>query len=68
MKDEILKQLAELLDENTIAFFSVTLTKRKDGDIFPTFTHFGGDQSNYETRLWISDAIIYLARKMRERE
>jgi hypothetical protein len=68
MEQDILKELKTILDENTVAFFSVVLTRKKDKDIIPTIIAFGIDKATYETRLEISDAIINLAQKMRERE
>jgi len=68
MKEEILKELEFILDENTICFFSATLTRQKDGSLLPTITAFGIDKTTYQTRLLFSDAIINLAQKMRERE
>jgi hypothetical protein len=68
MKKEILEELNQVLDEKTIAIFSVTMTRKEDGDILPTITVFGIDKSTYETRLKLSNAVMELAQRMRERE
>jgi hypothetical protein len=68
MKEEILKELEFILNEKTVAFFSVILTRREDGTYLPIITAFGIDKATYATRVIISDAIIHLAQKMRERE
>ena len=65
LKDEILKELSHILDENTIAFFSVTLAKRKDESIFPTMTKFGKNLT-YEQSLALSDGLIELAQHIRQ--
>jgi hypothetical protein len=66
MRDEILRQLSERLDENTIAFFSVTLTKQEDESILPTIHEFGHENLTYERRVYLSDALIQLAQQIRQ--
>jgi len=65
MKDEILKELETILDENTIAFFSVAIAKRQDESLFPTMTEFGKNLT-YEQRVNLSDALIELAQHIRQ--
>ncbi len=66
MKDEILRQLSQRLDENTIAFFSVTLTKQKDESILPTIHEFGHENMTYERRVYLADALMELAQQIRQ--
>jgi len=68
IKIDVLRELNNILDKSTVAFFSVTLTQTKDGSLLPTITSFELDKANYETRLMLADAIIKIAQKMRERE
>lgn len=68
IKIEVLRELNKVLDKNTVAFFSVTLTQTRDGSLLPTITSFELDKANYETRLRLVDAIINVAQTMRERE
>ena len=41
MKDQIFESLGYVLDEKTVAFFAVILSKQDNGEIIPTITEFG---------------------------
>jgi len=64
MKADILKQLDDLLDDKTIAFFSVTLHRKENGELIPTITFFGMDNATAEERKKLVDAIFDLAKRM----
>jgi hypothetical protein len=66
MKDDVLKELDAVMDEKTIAFFSVELKQREDGSFLPTITEFAPENVPYELRVHLSDAIIDLAQRIRQ--
>lgn len=66
MKTDILRELNTVLNEQTIAFFSVTLIRREDGELLPTITFFGMDNATSQERMKLYDAIMDLAKRMIE--
>ena len=58
MKDRILKELNHVLDENTVGFFSFTVSQTKDG-LIPTITWIC-DKGLPEQREEITTALLNL--------
>lgn len=59
MKDQILESLGCVLDEKTVAFFSVTLSKNENGELIPTIVELG--ELTNETRKELAAQLVIMA-------
>lgn len=60
MKEKILEELDSLLDANTVAFLSIEIKQRADGEYLVTVSEFGLENLTEKARAQLSTATVHL--------